>query len=101
MKVTDFAPLLNALEDTGTVTENPSDWKIRAVVLHLSADCDLNCRYCYSGAERARHNGSSANMTKETAIGAVDYLLDSGLIDSRGASTRLGPNRTPTERTTN
>lgn len=85
-EVTSVPPLAAALDDSGEEPERSSEWMIQAVLLHLSADCDLSCRYCYSGGENTRYGGERAKMTADTALRTVDYLLDCDLVDRRGIS---------------
>ena len=47
----------------------------RQVILEISRDCNMRCRYCvYSGRLGARRAPSKQTMSRETALRAVDYL---------------------------
>ena len=45
------------------------------VVLELTRDCNLRCRYCvYSGSQPGKRGLGKETMALETALAAVDYL---------------------------
>lgn len=49
----------------------------RQVVLEITRDCNMRCRYCvYSGLQPDRRGRSEQTMSLDTARKAVDYLRD-------------------------
>lgn len=49
--------------------------RLKALCLFISANCNLQCRYCFAkpSGDNNRNNGQ---MSRETAFGAVDLLLE-------------------------
>lgn len=56
----------------------PADFPLQALVLNLTNQCNLACKYCYEfGADRiADPAGKARYMTLETAQASVDFLLE-------------------------
>jgi uncharacterized protein len=56
------------------------------LVLELTRDCNLRCRYCvYSGAQPGKRGLGKETMTLQTALAAVDYLAAHSSAKSRVA----------------
>ncbi len=47
---------------------------IKALCLHIAHSCNLNCEYCF--AAQGKYHGQEALMSKETAIRAIDFLIE-------------------------
>lgn len=47
---------------------------IKALCLHVSHDCNLNCEYCF--ASRGDYRSGRSLMTEEVALRAIDYLVE-------------------------
>ena len=47
---------------------------IKALCLHISHDCNLECEYCF--ASKGDYNSGRSMMTKDVALKAVDYLVE-------------------------
>lgn len=52
------------------VTANPI---VKALCLHISHDCNLNCTYCFAGA--GHFGGQRQHMSLEVGKKAIDFLL--------------------------
>ncbi|MDW7675427.1 MAG: thioether cross-link-forming SCIFF peptide maturase [Bacillota bacterium] len=52
------------------VTPNPI---VKALCLHVSHDCNLNCSYCFAGA--GHFGGERQHMSAEVGKKAIDFLL--------------------------
>lgn len=69
-----------AVSDTADPTLNPADRSVRqpvvTLVLFLAQQCNLRCVYCYgAGGEY----GERGLMSAETALAAVDWLMENSL----------------------
>ena len=47
---------------------------IKALCLHVSHTCNLNCEYCF--ASQGKYNGERALMTLEVGKRAIDFLIE-------------------------
>jgi uncharacterized protein len=47
---------------------------IKALCLHVSHDCNLNCEYCF--ASRGDYKSGRSLMTRDVALRAIDYLVE-------------------------
>jgi uncharacterized protein len=47
---------------------------LKALCLHVAHDCNLRCEYCF--ASKGDYNSGRGLMPKETALRAVDYLVE-------------------------
>jgi len=47
---------------------------LKALCLHVSHDCNLKCAYCFAGA--GNYGGERGVMSKETAIKAIDCIVN-------------------------
>jgi len=61
-----------------TVQKAPMPFPLQTLVLNVTNQCNLSCKYCYEfGEDRvATPEGKPKFMSEETARAAVDYLLD-------------------------
>ncbi len=57
----------------GTLKEKTSG-VIKALCLHISHTCNLNCAYCF--ASQGKYNGERAVMSFETGKRALDFLIE-------------------------
>ncbi len=57
----------------GTLKEKTSG-VIKALCLHISHTCNLNCSYCF--ASQGKYNGERAIMSFETGKRALDFLIE-------------------------
>ncbi len=63
----EFAPLAGELKRrSGDV--------IKALCLHVSHTCNLNCQYCF--ASQGRYHGDRALMSEEVGKKAIDFLIE-------------------------
>ncbi len=62
-----FAPL------AGTFKQRSGD-VIKALCLHVSHTCNLNCEYCF--ASQGRYHGDRALMSLEVGKRAIDFLIE-------------------------
>jgi uncharacterized protein len=51
----------------------PEPISIRNISLFVTQDCNFRCTYCYG--DRGKY-GSGSHMDRETALGAVNWLID-------------------------
>lgn len=65
--------ILNRDEVKEEKFECPKDANFENMVLHVSHDCNLRCRYCF--AETGAYKGERKMMSRETAMDAVDWLV--------------------------
>jgi uncharacterized protein len=61
----------HSLEEAAETKEITSS--LKALCLHVSHDCNLNCEYCF--ASEGDYNSGRGLMSKDVAFKAVDYLI--------------------------
>lgn len=53
--------------------------KVQQIILEVTGNCNLRCEYCiYNESYSENRNFNSENMSKETAMAAIDYLAKHG-----------------------
>jgi uncharacterized protein len=65
------AGLLFSEDDCREYAETSIDAPLKALCLHVSHDCNLQCGYCFAEAAVAEHT----TMSSETAIAAIERLV--------------------------
>ena len=68
--------LPHLLETDASPEEEPDaemDSRLDRLVLHVSSDCNLRCRYCY--AEGGAYGRPRGNMPREIAFTALDWMV--------------------------
>lgn len=61
---------LNAYNGENNIEDNGFD----TLILHISNDCNLNCRYCFAG--HGSYRSSKGMMTEETVCKAIDCIYN-------------------------
>ena len=68
------AGLLFSKDDCQEYAETSIDAPLKALCLHVSHDCNLRCAYCF--AKDGTYGGECSAMSPETAIAALDFLVE-------------------------
>jgi uncharacterized protein len=67
-----YLSLLNLINGKSNIRKFPAAFPVINIMLNITQDCNLNCRYCYGvGGEY----GSKGYMSRETACKSVDWLI--------------------------
>lgn len=64
---------LGSEDDYFKFTQMLDEPPIKAMCLHVSHDCNLRCQYCFAGT--GNYGGGRVNMSPDTAILAIDFLV--------------------------
>lgn len=66
--------MLGTEDDYFQFTKKLNDPPVKAMCLHVSHDCNLRCQYCFAGT--GNYGGGRVNMAPDTAIMAIDFLIE-------------------------